>query len=227
MSEDDRPVVTISAAYGAGGWLVAPRVADLLGVSYVDRAIPPSVAADLAVPIEEVTSIEDDLSQGFSRWLALFASSGAAWGGLPAPETDWCHDEESYKRHVRAVLDRAAKQGAVILGRGGAILLADHPRALHVRLDGPVERRIARAMDLGGLDEHTARRAQHETDTARQRYVHRLYHTNIADHRHYHLYLDVTAVPPATCVSLIVAAVWGREELWQIKHDSDAGTGLV
>jgi hypothetical protein len=37
----------------------------------------------------------------------------------------------------------------------------------------------------------------------------------------------VTAVPPATCVSLIVAAVWGREELWKLKHNGDRGTGLV
>ncbi|MHB1613222.1 MAG: cytidylate kinase-like family protein [Actinomycetes bacterium] len=208
-----QPVVTISAAYGTGGGFVAPRVAERLGVGFVDRAIPASVAAELAERTEEVRAVEDDLGSGLSHWIAFFALAGAAWAGLPAPETGWYHDEASYQQHVAAVLKREAERGAVILGRGAAIVLRDHPRALHVRLDGPVERRIAQAMDLGGLDEHSARRAQHQTDTARYRYVHRLYHADVADRRHYHLSIDAVAVPLATCVDLIVTAVHGREEL--------------
>ena len=43
-------LVTISAAYGAGGSLVGPRVAERLGVRFLDRASPVSVADHLEVP---------------------------------------------------------------------------------------------------------------------------------------------------------------------------------
>ncbi|MDA8038992.1 MAG: cytidylate kinase-like family protein [Actinomycetota bacterium] len=208
-----RPVVTISAAYGAGGGVVGPCVAERLGVAFLDRAIPASVAADLAEAPEEVLALEDDLGRGISHWLSFFAPAGAAWAGIPAPGSGWCYDEASYKEHVAAVLQRAADRGAVILGRGAAIVLAQHPGALHVRLDGPPERRIAQVMDLGGVDERSARQAQYQSDTARQRYIHRLYHVDVADHRHYHLWVDATAVPLATCVDIIVGSVEGREAL--------------
>ncbi len=214
-------VVTISASYGAGGGFVGPRVAERLGVTFLDRAIPASVAADLAEGPDEVLGVEDDLGRGLSHWISFFASAGAVWTGIPLPDDGAHCDEASYKVHVAAVLHREAKRGAVFLGRGAAFVLAGHPGALHVRLDGPLEARIAQVMDLGGLDERSARRAQHQTDTARHRYVHRLYHADVADHRHYHLWIDATAVPLATCVDIIVSAVRGRDELRQLGTDDD------
>src|ERR1700722_3102332 len=43
------PGVTISAGYGAGGSVVAPAVAERLGVQLLDRAISSAVAAQLNV----------------------------------------------------------------------------------------------------------------------------------------------------------------------------------
>ena len=210
------PVVTISASYGAGGGFVGPRVADELGVRFWDRAIPAEVAAGLAERPEEVLAVEADLQSGLGHWIAFFSATGAAWTGIPLPDAGVCYDEAFYKTHVAAFFQREAGRGAVFLGRGSAIVLADHPGALHVRLDGPVERRITQVMDLGGLDEHSTRRAQHHTDVARHRYVRHLYHTDVADHRHYHLWIDSTAVPLATCVNMVLDAVRGREELHQL-----------
>ncbi len=207
------PVVTISAAYGTGGTFAGQRLAERLGVGFVDRAIPAWVAAELAERVEDVCAVEEDIGEGLSHWVSLFAPAGAEWVGLPQPDMGWYHDQASYKEQVGAVLKRAAAKGAVILGRGAAIVLRDHPGALHVRLDGPVERRIAQAMDMGGIDERSARRHLHQTDAARRRYVQRLYHTDVADHRYYHLVIDATTVPLATCVDLVVTAVTGREEL--------------
>jgi hypothetical protein len=39
--ERTAPLVTIASEHGAGGDLVAPRVADALGVPFLDRALPP------------------------------------------------------------------------------------------------------------------------------------------------------------------------------------------
>ncbi|MDA8311188.1 MAG: cytidylate kinase-like family protein [Actinomycetota bacterium] len=221
-----KPVVTISAAYGAGGGFVGPRVAERLGVAFLDRAIPASVAADLAERPESVLAMEDELGRGLSHWLSFFSASGTVWAGIPPLEMGAHHDEAAYKEHIAEVLHREACRGAVILGRGAAIVLADHPGALHVRLDGPVEADIAQVMDVGGLDERTARRAQHHTDAARHRYIQRLYHADVADHRHYQLWIDATAVPLATCVEIIVEAVRGRDELRRLEaRGDDLGPG--
>ncbi len=208
------PLVTISAAYGAGGGFVGPQVAKRLSVRFVDRAITASVAAELGELPDAVEAVEGDLESGLGHWLSYFAAAGGGiWGGFTPPEAGRYLDDATYKSHVAAVLRREADHGAVILGRGAQVVLSDDPRALHVRLDGPVKRRIAQAIDLGGLDERAARRAQHQTDAGRHYYFHRLYHGDVADPRYYHLLIDATAVPLATCVAIIVAAVRGREEL--------------
>jgi hypothetical protein len=38
-----RPIVTVAAEHGAGGDLVAPRVAEALGVPFLDRMLPASL----------------------------------------------------------------------------------------------------------------------------------------------------------------------------------------
>lgn len=221
-SHSPRPVVTISATYGAGGGFIGPQVANRLGVSFVERAISAEVAAELAERAETVEGFEDDLGAGATHWLAMFAGTTGLWGGVtPSGDVAGFHDERSYKRHLDTVLHRDAGLGAVILGRGGQVVLRDVPAALHVRLDGPVERRIAQAVEFGGIYEPDARRAQHRTDAARHRYVHRLYHADLADHRWYHLVIDSTAVPWATCVKIIVSAVQGRDQLRRLSPITD------
>ena len=51
-----------------------------------------------------------------------------------------------------------------------AIVLADRPDALHVRLDGPVEKRVAQAVARTGKPEAEIRRALRSNDAARAAY---------------------------------------------------------
>lgn len=224
MSGPSYPVVTISAAYGTGGGFIGPRVAERLGVTFVDRAISVAVASELAKRTETIEGFEDELGRGAAHWLSAFADVAGLWGGVTPPPDAWFHDTDSYKRHVDMVLHRYAAQGAVILGRGAQIILRDLPRALHVRLGGPLERRVAQAVELGGIDPAAARKAQHHTDAARRRYIHHLYHREVADPRYYHLVIDSTAVPWASCVEIIVTAVQGRDELRRLGELSDDDT---
>src|SRR3712207_7367410 len=53
-----------------------------------------------------------------------------------------------YTTLFRSLREHAATGNAVVLGRAAAVVLHEDQRALHVRLDGPVERRIAQAMAL-------------------------------------------------------------------------------
>jgi cytidylate kinase len=98
----------------------------------------------------------------------------------------------------------------VILGRAAAIVLRDQPDALHVRLDGPLEARVQRAIGLEGIDDEQARKLAAETDRAREAYVKHFYKCDARDARHYHLVLDSTALDLDACTGLIVAAARAR-----------------
>ena len=57
---------------------------------------------------------------------------------------------------IEEFLARASASGGVVLGRGGAVVLASVPGALHVHLTGPREARVEQAMEIEGIDQKTA-----------------------------------------------------------------------
>lgn len=204
-------VVTLSASYGAGGSQVGPRLAERLGVEFLDRVIPTAVAERLAVPLEDALAHDDAVRSVLERLLLRFAPAAQAFSGA-APPTELV-DERSFLRATEDVLrERAAAGSAVILGRGAAVVLGDVPGALHVRLDGRPERRMAQAIELEGVDRETAERHMRETDRAREAYVQQFYGVDARDAALYHLVIDSTALPLDACVELIALAAAARSE---------------
>ena len=94
-------------------------------------------------------------------------------------------------------------------------MLRDAPGALHVRLDGPAERRLAQAMELEGADRDTAARHMRETDRAREAYVNQFYGADARDAALYHLVIDSTALALDACVELIALAAAARSD-WML-----------
>jgi cytidylate kinase len=207
------PVVTLSASFGAGGSVVGPQVAEQLDLPFLDRAIPVAVAEALAVPMSEVMAHDERRASGFGRLFASLARAAALpdteFGTVPSSARVTLGDqpEQAFRDQTERVLQQVADtQGGVILGRAGAIVLRDHEEALHVRLDGPLDARVQRAVGMEGIDEDQARKLASETDRAREGYVKHFYKCDARDARHYHLVLDSTALDLDTCVELIVAA---------------------
>src|SRR4029450_7477226 len=66
-------VVTLSASYGAGGSHVGPRLADRLGVPFIDRVIPTTVAERLAVPLDDALAHDHAGGRGLERGVMGFA----------------------------------------------------------------------------------------------------------------------------------------------------------
>lgn len=193
-------VVTISSTYGAGGSVVAPRVAELLSLPFADRLILARGPGD-----EVGEHLSDEERQELRRRGFLDRLAHLTGGlGLPVPGGDDLRGP--VRQQVEASITELAQRGAVILGRAAAIVLCAEREAFHVRLDGPEARRCRQAMSLGGIDETTARAQQAETDRARARYVARLYDRDPADASLYHLVLDSTAIPLAACARVIELA---------------------
>lgn len=199
-------VVTISASYGAGGSLVGPLVAERLGLPFLDRAIPVAAAAALAVP-EDVAEALDERGPSVFERVASALMHAATPIGPEAVEAAVAEHPDRFRMATEQVLRHAADTtGAVVLGRCGMVVLADRPHVLSVRLDGPVEARIARVVASEGLDEEVARRRQRETDRARDTYAKVFYHVHQDDPRLYHLVIDTTVLGIEPTASLITAA---------------------
>ena len=129
-------------------------------------------------------------------------------GATPVPGSVLTDD--SFRQATEQVLRQYAASGAVILGRAGAIVLRGQPGALHVRLTGPRDARIAQGMLLEGVDPETAERHVEETDRARETYVRHFYRCDARDAALYHLVIDSTAIPLSACADLIVEAAQAR-----------------
>ena len=195
-------------------------LAERLHLPFVDRAIPAAVAAELAIPLDAALAHDDRSSYGFARVLASMSQAETPYGVQRLDTSDVEGDAELLKMTVELVLWRlAATTGGVVLGRASALVLADYQNVFRVRLDGPVEDRIAWAMARENLDEGAARRAQRETDRVHAAYIRRLYDTSMSDPSHFDLYVDTAAIEPEACVDLL-------EEWVRNRPRPDAGSNL-
>ncbi len=203
-------VVTVSASYGAGGSEVGPAVAAALGLPFVDRAVPVGVARKLDVPLDQAERRDETTDRGLWRVISSMALVPEMAGAGPLAYNTFT-DEHAFREKTEEVLHEIADSGGgVLLGRAAAIVLAGRADALHVRLDGPAEARIAQAVARTGRPEAEIRRALRSNDAARAAYVRNFYRTDPADARHYHLMIDTTAISWAAAADLVVAAARDR-----------------
>lgn len=224
--------MTISATFGAGGGIIGPAVAERLGLPFVDRAVPATVAAEIGCTLEEALAHDGRAERGIGRILAGAARlPNVTLGGMDVylPDRTILPEEEFVSRTEQVMTRVADADGGVLLGRAGAVVLADRPEALHVRLDGskelrleraraeekaadqaeggaPGEVRAGRATGRSGTSQRDLERMLEDNDRARAAYVKHFYGADPADPRLYHLVIDSTRLPEPTVVDMIVAA---------------------
>jgi cytidylate kinase len=198
-------VVTLAALYGAGGSVVGPRVAERLGVQFLDRAIPSSVAKRAGVSEAAVGEVGEAPRSRLHEVLDVL--------GRASPPTTVSGQEDQLEletRNLQSEIERfladASRDGGVVLGRAGAVVLGSVPGALHVYLGGSRDRRIERVMHLHDLDRPTAARRVKAHDRARRDYVRNAYGIEGDNPSLYHLMIDAISLGVDVCVDLIVAA---------------------
>lgn len=209
--------MTVSASYGAGGSVVAPRLAERLGLALVDRLVTADVsevaardATAAATPAVAARSGEglSEQERAASPGSRLFTYlARAATIGLSAPALVYDTEEDLRTRAEADLAGVLAGEGAVVLGRAGAVVLARRPRCLHVRLDGPSDRRLAAASQIEGVPADRAAQRMVRTDRARELWVRRLYQVDARDPSWYHLWIDTTIVGIDATVDLVAEAL--------------------
>jgi cytidylate kinase len=198
-------LVTVSASYGAGGSVVAPALAERLGVPFLQRATTTTGGSSGPEPCFERLGPEEAKLTPAHRLLASLMHTvplGPTQSPVPA-----YHQDESLRRYCEEdIMRMAADDAGVILGRGAAVVLGKN-RGFHVRLDGPADLRVVQGASIEGVGPDEARRHLDAADRARDAYVKRLYRADPTDTKHYHLVIDSTSIPLDAVTDIIVQAL--------------------
>jgi cytidylate kinase len=164
-------ILTISREYGSGGREIGRLAAGRLGYQYLDKE-----------------RLFQDLDKAGERW------------GQVARELDevcptlWERHDWQYRGYVAQIealiLEYAAGDQVVIIGRGGSYLLQEVPFCLRVRLMAPLAVRIERIMARERLSRAAAERLIVQVDGDRACYVKANYNRDWADDQAYDLTLN-------------------------------------
>jgi cytidylate kinase len=207
------PVITIGRMYGAGGEAVGRLVAARIAAELVDDKFFVEVARRLELPPDEVERLEEVPGSFLNRVLQAMGTGSIEFAAPPEcaawtpPYNDPTYDTRKAVLLITQELIReAARSGnAVIVGRGAAYLLGDHPRALHVFLRGSERDRVGALCQVFGFGEEEARRRMKHTDANRRAYVRQVYNHDWLDPAHYHLVLDTGRLGYERSAAAIVA----------------------
>ena len=189
---------------------ISRAVAERLGLPFHDRAIAAQVAGRLGVPVSEAEANDETVVRGLWRLVASLGTMPDPVGGvLPDVVLARCagvprsRPSGSWARSPTA-------PGAWCSAGPGRWCCGDRPDALHVRLDGPRERRLAAAVARSARSREEVLREMEANDRTREAYVRHFYRCDPASAQHYHLVVDTTALPVETAVELVVTAARGR-----------------
>lgn len=187
------PVITIGGLTGGGGRLVGPIVAQKLGADYVDRLILTSTARRVGATVEALHEIDErppTRGERFSRILqrilersAITGAGGDPYFGpgamalltqeyeeLPQPTITKGHEveDDQYVEAMREVMEDLVKDdNVVIVGRGGSVILKDHPNVLRVGIVAHLDDRVNRIMEREKVDRTRAEGIVSGRDEAR------------------------------------------------------------
>lgn len=211
------PVITISRQFGAAGAPIGRQLAERFGAQFLDRAIVAQAALRAGIPEQELESYDERLPNVWQRVAsALAAAPEPALPGVPfsaslAPMSV----HERLVEVTRSVIEEAADRGnAVILGRGGAFILAARPDVFHVQLHASLDARVryllARVEDApmeARPEEKALRELCQSIDAARAEYISEVFGADWRDVTHYDLALDTGHLGVEGSTDLIESAI--------------------
>jgi cytidylate kinase len=205
-------VITISREVGSEGDKIANLLCQELGYCRVDKDMLSQIAREGGVNVEAVLAkekavlskprlISSDMTSLYSKDPSAFEKKSAL-------------DDRTYTRIVHEAMEQFARQGnAVIVGRGGQMVLREWPGALHVHLYAPLEVRVQRIMQRFGIAEAEARRRITAADEEKRQYI-RTMHNNASwkDLKYYHLAINTGSISPEAAAQVIMLATRDREK---------------
>jgi len=176
-------VITISGQYGSDGDKIAAQLAGKLHWRLLGDNIKRLIAEELELPEEEV-AMHDQHTYGFiDRCLITMAANTIEMcPDMAHVVLSFKTQEQLYRQIQQQIIEEVADTGgAVIVGRGSQMLLADRSDVLHIRVVAPLAQRIHYVMQREHLNEIHARALIQQKDRRLAYYHKSLYGRSVDD----------------------------------------------
>ena len=216
------PVITIGRQFGAGGATVGRMLADRLKSDFLDSEIIDEVARRLQLPKEEVEAEDEQPGSLLARLLVALGSASTE-PLIPAEATAWTPPNASPTFDTRKavlqitqhVIQEAARTGnVVIVGRGGAYILAGQADALHVFLRAPEAVRVKAIMARYNIaSEEEAKKRLKLTEENWTSYIRQVYGHDRTHPGHYDMVLDTGRLGYEGTIAAVLAVLKERKPL--------------
>jgi cytidylate kinase len=207
------PVITIAREFGAGGETIGHRLADKLGLEYLDGKIVDEASRRLKIGKDVVESYDEKTGSLLDRLLRQLATVDfstpqdvAAWVP-PHGDTAWDPRKSVLAVTQEIIRNQADTGNGIIVGRGAAFLLLDRPDVLRVFLRAPFEFRVKAIMKADGIDLDAARKYLKQRDANSGAYIRQVYDHDWQHASHYDLVIDTSRLGHQRAVEVILAAL--------------------
>jgi cytidylate kinase len=229
-------VITVSRQLGSHGEEIAASVAQTLDLRLIDAETINTAALKAGVPQIALDELEREGERGLVDQVLTALRTMPKLHGTYSPASSLTREGDTTYRnqpsltipftglfsptvppisaslegHVRMVglvVQGMAREGNVlIVGRGGQVLLSQHPQALHVQIVAPFAHRVAVVEERLGLNKRNAQHRVRASDRARFDYVRRYHDADWMAPAMYHLVLNTGWISTAVAADLIIAA---------------------
>jgi cytidylate kinase len=196
-AEGRRPVITLSRQHGAGGEEIARRLAETLELEAFDREIIQRIAARAQLREQAVRALDERDRAVIDEWLAPFAAERYL-------------TRYDYLHHLIGVVAAIARRGgAIIVGRGGHLLLRAG-EALRVMVVAPLEARVAAVADQEGLSPRAARQRIEAVESERDAFLRQYFRAGFNDPSHFDLVVNTAVIGLDAAVATVCGAFTAR-----------------
>src|SRR5256886_3320192 len=197
-------------------------LADRLKADFLDSNIIDEVARRLQLPKEDVEAEDEQPGSMLARLLVALGSASseplipveaAAW--TPPNAAPTFDTRKAVLQITQHVIEEAARGGnVVIVGRGGAYILAKLPDALHLVLRAAEAVRVKTIMARYNISsEEEARRRLKQADENWTSYIKQVYGHDRNHPAHYDLVLDTGRLGYEATVEIILTALKVRQPI--------------
>lgn len=203
MAEQTKPlIITLWGTYGTGTDEIALKLSEKLGIPLHRGSYSSDDLKDAKFRPEDDPFagnwylVQATPPHGRATWRTIFKGVERA--------------EDETRANLEREVKKDAERGGVFIGRNGTYILQGYPNALHVRLDGPIEKRVDRIVARQNISRAQAEEDAHFEDEVRAGMSLNLFDWDPRGNELYDLAVFTTSMDLDTVVEVIAAAAQAK-----------------
>jgi len=188
------PVITVSKEPGAGGNILAQKIAERLDLDIFNRDIIKGIAESAKISASVIETLEKKRLSGVEDFISSLVNKHYLYPGL-------------YLEHLMKVVCTIAEHGrAVIVGRGANFILPPEKR-FSVRVVAPLDVRIQNIARRFDVSAEEAKRRVIRRESRRSAFIRQSFNADISDPLHYDLTITTGKLSIESAVEAVIGAV--------------------